>query len=141
MTTNKAVSWLILVVEDIEEIRDGIEMLLKADGYRVKPARTVEEAILSAQRAPPDLLLVSLPGPTIRLIQAANQIRQGAGLLEEQVPVVIFGSAEVPQGEEVAIEGNVYLTQPDNFNQLRALLRRLLINKPSVNSIQPQVGV
>jgi CheY-like chemotaxis protein len=31
---------LILVVEDVEETRDGIEKLLKADGYRVDPAET-----------------------------------------------------------------------------------------------------
>jgi len=135
--TNKEVSWLILVVEDIEETRDGIEKLLKSDGYRVEPARTVEEAILKAQRAPPDLLLVSLAGPTTRLIHAAHQIRQGADLLEEQVPIVIFGSDEVAQGEEVAMEGNVYLTRPDNFNQLRALLRRLLITKLPIHSTAP----
>ncbi len=126
MTTNKEVNWLILVVEDVEEIRDGIEKLLLADGYRVEPARTVEEAILKAKRASPDLLLVSLAGSTNEIIQSAHQIRQGAGLLEAQVPIVIFCIKEVAEGEEVAIEGNVYLTRPDNFNQLRALLRQLL---------------
>jgi hypothetical protein len=30
---------LILVVENVEEIRDGIEKRLAADGYRVEPAR------------------------------------------------------------------------------------------------------
>ena len=68
MVTNKEVSSLILVVEDIEETRDGIEKLLKADGYRVEPARTVEDAILRAKREPPDLLLVSLPGTTAQVI-------------------------------------------------------------------------
>ncbi len=132
MTTNKAVNWLILVVEDVEETRDGIEKLLLTDGYRVEPARTVEEAILKAKRASPDLLLVSLAGSTNEIIQFAHQIRQRAGLLEEQVPIVIFCIKEVAEGEEVAIEGNVYLTRPDNFNQLRALLRQLL-NKQAVS--------
>jgi DNA-binding response OmpR family regulator len=129
VTTNNGVSWIILVVEDIEEIRDGIEKLLKVEGYRVDPARTVEEAIFRAKRQPPDLLLVSLPGPTAELIQTARQIRQEAGLLEKLVPIVIFGIRDVAEGDEVIIEGNVYLTQPDNFNQLRALLRRLLAGK------------
>ncbi len=126
MTTNKEVNWLILVVEDVEETRDGIEKLLLADGYRVEPARTVGEAIVKAKRALPDLLLVSLAGSTNEIIQSAHQIRQRAGLLEEQVPIVIFCIKEVAEGEEVAIKGNVYLTRPDNFNQLRALLRQLL---------------
>jgi DNA-binding response OmpR family regulator len=134
VTTNNDVSWIILVVEDIEETRDGIEKLLKAEGYRVQPARTVEDAILRAKLQPPDLLLVSLAGPTEGIIRAAKQIRQEAGLLEHLVPIVIFSIKEVGEGEEVAIEGNVYLTQPANFDQLRALLRRLLKNtRPNPN--------
>jgi CheY-like chemotaxis protein len=126
VNTNKEGGWVILVVEDIEETRDGIEKLLKADGYRVVLARTVEDAILRAKLQPPDLLLVSLAGPTPGIIHSAKQIRQEAELLEEQVPIVIFCIEEVGEGQEIAIEGNVYLTHPDNFNQLRALLRRLL---------------
>ena len=125
-TTNKEVGWLILVVEDVEEVRDGIEKLLKADGYRVEPARTIEEAILKAKHQPPDLLLVSLAGPTAGLIRATNRIRQEADLLKEELPSVIFCIKEVAEGEEVAIEGNIYLTRLDNFNQLRAFLQRLL---------------
>jgi CheY-like chemotaxis protein len=41
---------LILVVEDVEETRDGIEKLLEADGYRVDPAREEEDAIARATR-------------------------------------------------------------------------------------------
>jgi len=135
VVTNKEISPLILAVEGTEETRDGIEKLLKADGYRVESARTVEDAILRAKREPPDLLLISLPGTTVRVIQLANRIRQEAGLLKEKVPVVMFCIEEVAQGEEVAIEGNIYLTRLDNFNQLRAFLRRLLINKPSINPV------
>ncbi len=131
MITNKEVSWLILVVEDIEETRDGIEKLLKSDGYRVEPARTVEDAILKAKREPPDLLLVSLAGSTSEVIGLARQIRHRAEVLEEQVPIVIFCIKDVGEGQEVAIEGNVHLTRPDNFDQLRALLRRLL-NKQAI---------
>lgn len=125
VTTNRDVGWLILVVEDIEETRDGIEKLLKAEGYRVEPARSLEDAIQRAKRQPPDLLLVSLAGTTAEVIQSAKQIRQEAES-KELVPIVIFCIKDVAEGEEVAIEDNVYLTRPDNFNQLRALLRRLL---------------
>jgi DNA-binding response OmpR family regulator len=125
VTTNKNDNWLILVVEDIEETRDGIEILLKTEGYRVEPARTLEDAIQSAKSQLPDLLLVCLAGSTDEIIQSANQIRQGAEL-EEHVPIIIFCDEEIPEGEEVAIKGNIYLTRPDNFNQLRALIRRLL---------------
>jgi DNA-binding response OmpR family regulator len=129
VVTNSDISRLILVVEDIEETRDGIEKLLKADGYRVESARKAEEAILKAKRQPPDLLLVSLGGSTAEIIQVAQEIRQDAGLAEE-VSIVIFCIKEVIEGEEMAIGHNIYLTKPDNFNQLRLFLRRLLPVEP-----------
>jgi len=123
--TTKENSRLIMVLEDIEETRDGIEELLKAGGYRVAPVRSAEDAILKVKQQQPDLMLVSLPGPTDELIQVANQIRQDAGL-NEDVPIVIFCIEEVATGEEVAIGDNVYLTRLDNFNQLRRFMHRLL---------------
>ena len=48
---------IILVVEDVNETRDGIEKLLKADGYRVTLARDEKDAVESAQREPPNLIL------------------------------------------------------------------------------------
>jgi len=125
MTEDNDRAPLILVVEDVEETRDGIEQLLRADGYRVDPARDEEDAVMRAKRAPPHLLLVSLGGPAIDLIATAARIRDRAQL-SQGVPVVLFCIPTVAEGAEVEIAGNVYLTRPDNFDQLRALLRRLL---------------
>ena len=120
---------IILVVEDITETRDGIEKLLKADGYRVALARDERDAIESAQRQRPDLILVSLAGSPPDVIVAASRIRQRAAV-GESVPVVVFCNQEIAEGDEVAIGHNVHVTRPDNFNQLRSLLTRLLQQIP-----------
>jgi CheY-like chemotaxis protein len=124
MNVNDARS-LILVAEDVEETRDGIEKLLQVDGYRVDPARDEADAVLRARREAPDLILVSLQGRHVDVLAAARRIRQAAQLSEE-IPVVIFCVEAVPEGAEVEIGRNVYVTRPDNFNQLRSFLRRLL---------------
>ena len=116
---------LILVVEDVQETLDGIEKLLKGDGYRVSLARDEEDAVESAQRQPPSLILVSLGGLPREVIVSARRIRERAQM-KEDVPVVIFCIEELPEGDEVAIGENVHVTRPDNFNQLRSLLTRLL---------------
>jgi CheY-like chemotaxis protein len=116
---------LILVVEDIQETLDGIEKLLKVDGYRVALARDEQDAIESARREPPSLILVSLGGLPREVIVSARRIRESAEVGED-VPVVIFCIEEIPEGDEVAIGENVHVTRPDNFNQLRSLLTRLL---------------
>jgi CheY-like chemotaxis protein len=128
-TTDANISPVILVVEDVHETRDGIETLLMADGYRVAPARDERDAIESAQRKRPDLILVSLAGSSHDVVVSARNIRQRAGV-EECVPVVVFSSEGIAEGEEVETAENVYLTRPDNFNQLRRLIARLLDKIP-----------
>jgi len=115
----------ILVVEDVHETRDGIEKLLKADGYHVAVARDELDAVESARLRQPNLILVSLAGSPRDVIFTARRIRQRAGA-GETVPVVVFCVGEIAEGDEVAIGQNVHITHPDNFNQLRALLTRLL---------------
>ena len=121
---------IVLVADDVEETRDGIEKLLTADGYRVDPARNEDDAVDRARRQRPDLILVSLGGPPVEVIASGARIRVRAGL-DDEVPVVVFCLPIVDEGAEVAIGCNVYLTQPDNFDQLRAFLGRLLQGQPS----------
>jgi len=119
----------ILVVEDVQETRDGIEKLLNADGYVVAVARDERDAILSARHQSPDLILVSLAGLPREVITAARRIRERAEV-GENVPIVVFCVEEIGEGEEIAIGQNVHLTRPDNFDQLRSLLTRLLHQIP-----------
>ena len=120
---------IILVVEDIQETREGIEKLLLVDGYRIALARDEQDGIESARRQRPDLILVSLAGIPREVILSARRIRESAAIGED-VPVVVFCIDDIAQGDEVAIGENVHLTRPDNFNQLRSLLARLLDRIP-----------
>jgi len=116
---------IILVLEDVNETRDGIEKLLKADGYRVALARDETDAIESARQQRPDLILVSVAGLPHEVIATARRVRERSAVGED-VPVVLFCMEDIAEGEELAIGRNVYVTRPDNFNQLRSLLSRLL---------------
>ena|SRR5690242_10454923 len=114
---------LILVLEEDQELRDGIASLLRADQYSVLAAREEEEAILRAKGKSPDLILVGRSGTNA--LDTARKTREGAGF-NADTPIVIFSEDTIPEGAETEIEANVYVTRPDNFNQLRALLRRLI---------------
>ena len=129
MSKQNNTNLIILVVEDIQETREGIERLLMADGYRIALARDERDGIESAQRQRPDLILVSLAGLPHEVIMSARRIRENAAIGED-VPVVVFCVGEIAQGDEIAIGENVHVTRPDNFNQLRSLLARLLHKIP-----------
>jgi CheY-like chemotaxis protein len=125
MNKETDVSLTILVLDDIEETRDGIEKLLKVDGYRVESVRDERDAIERARLKYPNLILISLGGPPLDVLATARHIRDRAEL-GDNVPVVVFCAGDIKEGDEVDTGQNVYLTHPDNFNQLRNLLARLL---------------
>ena len=129
MDKNNDTNPIILVVEDVQETREGIEKLLMVDGYRVALARDEQDGIEIARRKRPDLILVSLAGTPREVIVSARRIRESAAIGED-VPVVVFCVNEIAEGDEVAIGKNVHVTRPDNFNQLRSLLARLLQTIP-----------
>ena len=76
MNNEDVINSIILVVEDVNETRDGIEKLLMADGYRVTLARDEKDAIESARREPPNLILVSVAGLLHDVVIAARRIRE-----------------------------------------------------------------
>ena len=131
MDNENGLNPMILVVEDDPETRDGIEKLLKVDGYRVVLARDESDGIKSAQRQRPDLILVSLAGLPLEVLDSGRRIRDSAAAGND-VPVVIFCFDEIPEGTQISIGKNVHITQPDNFNQLRGLISRLLRRTPTV---------
>lgn len=118
----------IMLVVDNEELYDSTESLLKRDGYlvdRVDPARSEDTHLKRTGANRPDLILVSLDAPAVRVVDTAKKIRRQAGL-NERAPIVIFSISAVPEGTEEAIGENICIISPDNFDHLRASLARAL---------------
>jgi len=116
---------MVLVIEDVEETRDGIERLLRASGYLVSSARDEAEALFKARLQPPDLILISVGADAPQSTEMGQRIRENARL-NPRVPVVVFCVPGLPEGAEEVVSANTYLTRPDNFDQLRSLLKRLV---------------
>ena len=129
MTSDRERRSVILVIEDVEETRDGIERLLTASGYQVSSARDEEEAALKGSLHHPNLILLGMGLDVVQVLPVARRIRDHTGLGEE-VPVVVFCVTHLNEGAEVAVGHNVYMMRPDNFDQLRASLSRLLRKLP-----------
>ena len=129
VTSNQERRFVILVVEDVEETRNGIKRLLAAKGYQIHTAGDEDEAVLKASVVRPDLILISLGLNPTRVVATGRRIRERAGLGEE-VSVVVFCPPGLDEGAEVTVGYNIHMTSPDNFDQLRALVSRLLRKLP-----------
>jgi CheY-like chemotaxis protein len=118
---------VILVLDDIEETRDLMKKMLNGNGCYVNLARDEEDAISRARSESPNLILMSLGLELDQFLATAHRIRQ-EGTFSEDVAKIIFCVPTIPEGAEIEVKQNVYVTRPDNFDQLRGLLHRLLRN-------------
>ena len=116
----------ILVVEDFEDNRFMMRRLLEMSGYRVIEAINGEEAIDLACREKPGLILMDLSLPQLDGLAATRRIRQHPEL--SNVPIVAVSAHDTADFHADALSAgcNDYVTKPIDFDELEALLARLL---------------
>ena len=116
----------VMVVEDFEDNRFMMRRLLEMSGYRVLEAINGEEAVELAHREHPQLILMDLSLPQLDGLAATRRIRQHADLRD--VPIVAVSAHDTADfhADALAAGCNDYVTKPIDFDQLEALLNRLL---------------
>src|SRR5919107_6147165 len=86
MEENREARPTVLVVEDFEDNRFMMRRLLEMSGYRVIEAVNGQEAVETARREHPDLILMDLSLPLLDGLAATRRIREQDGL--SKVPIV-----------------------------------------------------
>jgi CheY-like chemotaxis protein len=116
----------IMVVEDFEDNRFMMRRLLEMSGYQVLEAINGEEAVEIAKREHPHLILMDLSLPLLDGLAATRRIRQEAALRD--VPIVAVSAHDTADfhADALAAGCNDYVTKPIDFDQLEALLGKLL---------------
>ena len=116
----------VMVVEDFEDNRFMMRRLLEMSGYSVLEAVNGAEAVELAQQELPNLILMDLSLPLLDGLAATRRIRQ----LDElrHIPIVAVSAHDTADfhAEALAAGCNDYVTKPIDFDQLEALLSRLL---------------
>lgn len=116
----------VMVVEDFEDNRFMMRRLLEMSGYRVLEAINGEEAVELAHRERPQLILMDLSLPQLDGLAATRRIREHAEL--QDIPIVAVSAHDTADfhADALAAGCNDYVTKPIDFDQLEALLKRLL---------------
>jgi CheY-like chemotaxis protein len=65
----------ILIIEDTEDGREALRLLLEGEGHRVTVAETGEAALAAAAAARPDLVLIDIGLPGIDGYETARRFR------------------------------------------------------------------
>ena len=126
MTANDPRTSLIMVVDDDEDIRHMMRVLLEEDGYGVLEAENGQQAVEMAQRVNPNLILMDLSMPVLDGFAATRRLREMTPLSE--VPIIAITAYDTPEHrQQASVVGiNEYITKPIDFARLDKLLDHFL---------------
>ena len=120
----------ILVVEDRDDVRQGLAQLLELHGYLVADAGTGEEG-LRTLNADPDavaliLLDLMLPGDVsgrdLREQQLANP-------LLATIPTIVVTASDIDARERARLRPEALVEKPFRFDDLLALVKRYVVSE------------
>lgn len=121
--THDPANTLVFVIEDEDAIRRLVQDTLEGEGYRVRAARSAEDAIVMLDQASPSLILLDLRLPGMdgfAFISAYRARKDGV-----DVAPIILMSALRPR--EVLPEGVVgYLRKPFDLDDLLTHVERAI---------------
>jgi DNA-binding response OmpR family regulator len=112
----------ILVVEDEEDIAEGVRARLASEGYQVDVAHDGPEAIRSAARERPDLVVLDLMLPGMDGLEVCRELQR-----ESWVPVLML-TARTDESDKVAglaVGADDYMTKPFSLRELAARVRAI----------------
>jgi len=119
----------VLLVEDTEDNRQMMRRLLEMSGYRVVEATNGKEAVESALRVLPQIILMDLSLPFIDGLAATRRIRSLPGM--SKVPIVAVSAHDSADFHHDALQAgcDAYITKPIDYPQLEDTINRLLARK------------
>jgi two-component system cell cycle response regulator DivK len=113
----------VMVVEDSEDIRQMMRILLEMEGYRVIEASDGLQAVELAINERPALIMMDLHLPLLDGLAATGRIREHL----RDVPVVALSGYATPQHRQAALAAGFtdYLVKPLDFKLLDNILNSL----------------
>ncbi len=126
----------VLVVEDRDDVRQGLAQLLELHGFLVADARTGEQAIEQLTTDPDAVALVLLdlvlPGPMSGVDVRSRQLADPA---LAAIPTIVLTASDTPQPDRLPLRPDAWLDKPFRFDDLLTLVRRYVV--PEAGSVIP----
>jgi two-component system, chemotaxis family, chemotaxis protein CheY len=113
----------ILVVEDDQEIRDFLALVLEGEGYAVRTAPNGAVALDLLRQQAADLILLDMRMPVMDGWAFVPAYRDQPG---PHAPIVVLTAARDAQQTAREVEADAHLGKPFNLDDLLAVVRTTL---------------
>jgi CheY-like chemotaxis protein len=122
----------VLVVEDRDDVRQGLAQLLELHGYLVEDATSGNQALQQLTSEPDGFALIlldmMLPGATsgrdVRLRQLADPALAA-------IPTIVVTGADMDARDRAGLHPEAWLEKPYRFDELLALIKRYVVSEGS----------
>lgn len=124
----------VLVVEDHEENRRILRLLLASAGIDMIEALTGEEGVAAAERERPDLILMDIQLPGLDGYEATRRIKADPAI--RHIPIIVVTSYALSGDDVKAFEAgcDAYVTKPFVPRELLAKVREFLAKQPGAST-------
>lgn len=118
----------ILVVEDYEDVREMLKILLESEHFHVLEAATGAEALTAVRNGFPDVILMDLALPGFDGFETIRRIRKIDGF--QNTPIIVLTAYTRQSIYESALQAgtNYFMAKPIDFDELAGLLEQILVN-------------
>jgi DNA-binding response OmpR family regulator len=116
-------SKLILIVDDEAKLRKVIRAYLEKEGYQVMEAADGSEALFSARKERPDLVLLDVMMPQMNGYEFMRIYRK-----EAETPIIMLTAKDEENDEVLGLEvgADDYVTKPFSMRSLMARVRAII---------------
>src|SRR5690242_18901580 len=111
----------VLVVDDDEDVRDAMEMILVTEGFPVVTARNGLEALASVEAESPSVILLDMRMPVMDGWEFANSYRLRPG---PHSPIVVVTAAADARERAKQIRAVDLLAKPFDFDDLVRIVKQ-----------------
>ena len=110
-----------LIVEDEEDIRHLLRVVLEAEGYRVVEATTGKDAVRLAVEVTPRLILMDISLPLLDGLSATRQIREEESL--RGVPIIAVSAYHTARRRAIRAGCRDLIGKPLDIEELKSKVR------------------
>lgn len=113
----------ILIIEDDEDLKEGLEFSLEMEGYEIRSVSTKKDAIHDIKRSHYDLLLLDCNLPDGSGFDLCTEIKQ-----YKEIPIFMLTARNTEMDEVKALELGMadFMSKPFSLAVLKARIRKIL---------------